>query len=542
MASPLGLLRRLGHNGAHLARRVVDRALLPPDRGFWLLLRLQPPLEEQRPPALPFAREGGQGLLEVLQTLDAAARDPQVDGVMVRLGGAPRGWGKLAAVRRALERVREAGKPVAAWGDQLGAEDLWLGTAATRLWLPPSGSAFLVGLRADAFFLRGLLEHVGVEPEVVRVGGYKSAGEMFLRDRMSPESREQTEALLDDFYRGLVDGIARGRGLSAEGVRERIDAGPYNAEAAREAGLVDDLLYPDELEEALDALTPVPPAERPGPRRARLVEAAAYGALRARDPGFRPLLGDLPRLAYVVATGAIHRGRGPSAIASDAFRVLLEGLRRDEGVRGVVLRVSSPGGDALASDLLWRSLRVLRKDKPVVVSMGDVAASGGYFMAAAGDAVFAEAGSVTGSIGVVGGKLNVERLYARLGVGKESVERGARAGLLAEERPFTPDERAAVRAEMESVYDTFLGRVAEGRGLERPAVERVAQGRVWSGERALSLGLVDALGGPLEALRDARRRAGLGEDERVVVETHPRRPRLPGARGLLGLARGATLL
>jgi protease-4 len=535
MMPAVDFARRLGHNALRAARQTAGRLALPRGAGFWVRVRLAPPLDEQRLPALPFQREAPLSLLDVLEILEAAAQDPQVDGVLLRLDGAPHGWAKVLSLRRALERVREAGKPVAAWGERLGAEDLLLGSAATRLWLPPSGSVALVGLRAESVFVRGLLARLGVEADVVRVGGYKAAGEMFVRDSLSPEAREQTEALLDDLYGELVDGIARGRGLDPQAVRERIDAGPYTAPAAAEAGLIDGCLYPDELEEELERLAPPPPEDRPGPRRVRVVAAPFYGALRARDAGWRPLVGDLPKVAYVVATGAIHRGRGFSGIGSDGLRGLLEKLARDPAVRGVVLRITSPGGDGLASDLLWRAVRVARRDKPVVVSMGDVAASGGYYVAAAADAVLAEAGTLTGSIGVVGGKLHAEELLERIGVTTEAVERGSRAGLLAATRGFTPDERALVRREMEALYTTFLDRVAEGRAMSRRSVEKLAGGRVWSGLRARELGLIDALGGPLEALAETRRRAGIGEDERVLLEIHPRRPRFGGLRWLLGL-------
>jgi protease-4 len=530
----LDLARKLGHNAAHAARQAVGRIALPRREGFWVLLRLAPPLEEQRLPALPFQREASSSLLDVLEILEAAAADPQVDGVLLRLAGAPRGWSKVAAVRRGMEHVCACGKPVVAVAERMGTEDLFLASAATRIWLAPSGSVQLVGLRAEAVFLRGLLGQLGVEADVVRVGGYKTAAEAFVREGMSPEAREQAEALLDELYGELVDGIARGRGLAPAAVRDLVDRGPYTASAAVEANLADACLYPDELEAEFEKLAPIPPEERAGPRRVRLVEGALYGALRARDAGWRPLWGDLPRVAYVVASGAIHRGRGFYGIGSDALRPLLERLARDAGVRAVVLRLTSPGGDSLASDLLWRSVRVARRDKPVVVSMGDVAASGGYYVAAAADSVLAEAATITGSIGVVGGKLHIEGLLARLGIATEAVERGVRAGLLSVGRGFTPDERAVVRREMESVYGDFLDRVAEGRGLERRTVERLARGRLWSGLRARELGLVDALGGPLEAVREARRLAGLGDDEPVLLELHPRRPRLAGLRWIAG--------
>jgi protease-4 len=199
----------------------------------------------------------------------------------------------------------------------------------------------------------------------------------------------------------------------------------------------------------------------------------------------------------------------------------------------VVLRIDSPGGDGVASDLIWRAVRQLRRDKPVVVSMGDVVASGGYYVAAAADAIFAEPGTVTGSIGVVGGKVNLAGLYERLGVGKEAVERGARAGLLSETRAFTADERSAVRGEMKALYELFLERVAEGRSMSRDDVARVAQGRIWSGLRAKALGLVDGLGGPLEALLEVRRRAGIPVEESILLEIHPRIPRIPGLLSLI---------
>jgi protease-4 len=530
-----GVLRRLTANLARAARQGVDRALMPRGRGFWIRLRLPPALEEIRPPALPFSRQAPLGFLDVLRTLETAAGDPQVDGVLLRLEGGPRGWSKLMTLRRAVERVREAGKPVVAWGESLGSGDLLLASAATRIWLPGAGSVALLGLRADSFFVRPLLERFDVKPELLRVGRYKAAAETFTRDGLSPENREQLEAILDDLYEALVDGIAKGRGLDPGRVRALVDRGPYRASAAVEEGLVDAALYADELPERLEALTAPPPPERPGPRRFRMLEAPAYFALRASDPGWRPLLGDLPWLTYVVLAGAIRRGGGPFGVTSDSLRELLEGVRTDRNVRGVVLRIESPGGDGLASDLLWRAIDRLKREKPVVVSMGDVAASGGYYVASAADALLAEPGTLTGSIGVVGGKVDLGGLYAKVGVAKESIERGARAGMLAEDRGFTPEERAAVREEMEDFYALFLRRVAEGRALGAAELARCAEGRVWSGRRALALGLVDALGGPLEALREAARLAGLAPDERVIVDVQPRLPRIPGLRALLGL-------
>jgi protease-4 len=542
MSALSGVSRRLVANAGRLIRRGSARSLLAPG-GVWLLVRLGPETDERTSPPLQWAagmgQETGLGLLDVLTVLDRAARDCRVAGVVLRFHGRLSGWSKALALRRAVEGLRESGTRVVAWGESMGAEEYLVASGADRVWLPTSGSLFLVGLRSEQFFVRDLLSNLDVKPEIVRIGGYKSAGELFTRDSMSPEQREQIEGWLDDLYGELVAGIARGRGLGAGEVRQRIDGGPYPAGLAAEAGLIDGSLYPDEIERELEQLGEPPPSHRAGPRRVRLVDAHQYFLLHASDCGWRPLLGDLPRFAYVVASGAIRRGSGLRGIASDGVRQLLSRLGEDPGIRGVVLRVDSPGGDAVASDLIYRAVRMLAREKPVVVSMGDVAASGGYYLAAAADAVFAEVGTVTGSIGVLGGKVNLDGLYRKLGIAKDSVERGARAGLLSEVRSFTPDERGAVKREMESLYQTFLERVAEGRRLSSETVGRLAQGRVWSGGRARSHGLVDAIGGPLEALREVRRQAGLAEAERYLLELFPRRPFFSGLRSLLGALPGS---
>lgn len=537
--SPVGTFARgLGANALRLLRRPRARALWAEGGSPWLVLRLGPQTDDEAPslgPALPWAGRRGPsplGLLEALRLLDAAAEDERVAGVVLRFHGPLPGWSKALALRRAVERCRAAGRGVVAWAEGLAADGYLVASAAQRVWLAPAASLFLVGLRTDHVFLRGLLSHLDVKPEVVRVGSFKTAAETLTRDGMSPEQREQLEAWLDDLYEAWVGAVADGRGLEPDAVRDRVDQGPWPARRAAEAGLADGCLYPDELPDALEALTPVPADG--GPRRPRLVEGRAYLALEVEDAGWRPLLRELPRLAYVVVRGPVRRGSGPMGAGSDALRRLFAGLCERPDVRGVVLRVDSPGGDAVASDMLYRGLRLLAREKPVVVSMGDVAASGGYYLAAAADAVLAEVSTITGSIGVVGGKLNLEGLYRRLGIGRESLERGARAGLLSETRPFAPDERSAVRREMEAVYDTFVERVAEGRGLAPASVRRLGGGRIWSGRAAREHGLVDGLGGPLEALEAARRRCGLLEGEPWLLEELPRRPRLLDWSGLSG--------
>jgi protease-4 len=361
-------------------------------------------------------------------------------------------------------RLREAGKPVVAWGETLDAVQYLVASAATRVWLPEVGTLFLVGLRIEQFFVRDLLKQWDVEPEVIRIGSHKTAAEFVTRDSMSPESREQLGGWLDDVFSALVDGIAQGRGLSPDRVRELIDAGPHPAVLAAESGLIDGCLYADEVEARLPRLASgaldEPTADcgdssedDEGPL---LMRSDQYFAQRVADPGWRPLWRELPRIAYVVAEGAIKRGNAMSGVASDRFVKVLDELREREAVGGVLLRVDSPGGDAIASDLLYRAVARLAQEKPVVVSMGEVAASGGYYMSAAAHSIYAESGTITGSIGVVGGKLNVDGLYRRLGIAKDGIERGARAGMLSESRGFTPAERSAVKRGMDGLYRVLV--------------------------------------------------------------------------------------
>ncbi len=526
---------RLAANGARVFRGIGRGHVLPAPVGNWLQVDIAGEPSERGSSGLGWGREPALGLLDLLRCLEAAGADPRIDGSLIRLRGDFASWGQALSLRRALLALREAGKGVAVWAENLSAQQYLVASAAERIWLPESGSLFLVGLRTERLFLRELLQKLAVKPEVVNIGKFKSAGDMLTRGGMSDEEREQIDSWQADLFEELVGGIASGRGIEEQVVCDLIDGGPYRAAAAREAGLIDDLCYADELERELEPLVRMPAPGYSAPRRVHLVEALRYFSAFVSDPGWLPLLRDVPELVYLLASGAVRRGSGVRGIGSEGLGRLLEQIRTRHAVRGVVLRMESPGGDSLASDLLYRAVERLSREKPVVVSMGDVVASGGYYIAAAADAVFAEAGTITGSIGVLGGKLDLSGLYRRMGVAEDGVQRGARAGLLSQARGFNADERRAVRREMEGVYETFLDRVAAGRQLSREGLERVAQGRIWSGRRAHALGLVDALGGPLDALHELGARAGLRPGESFGLTLQPKMPRLPGPlNALLG--------
>ena len=478
----MSLLRRVFENASRAARLGVGRVMLR-RAPFVLRLRLASPVPEL--PATPFfgGGEPALSLLETLLVLRRAARDPDVAAVAVRSEGPAGGLARALSLRRGLAEVARA-KPVVVWAESLSAEELLAASTATRLLVAEAGSVSWMGLRYEGVFLHELLDKLGVAPEVVRIGEFKTAGEALTRSTLSPEQRTQLEALLDDQFTALVDGIAEGRGLPAAQVRELVDAGPFTAPAAREARLVDACRYPDEVPDVLRELAPSLGADDPLPA----VDARAYLALRAGDAGWAPLARERAAVAYVVARGTIVRGRGRRGVACDSYRRVLDQLARDDRIAAVVLRIDSPGGEVVASDLLWRAVRQLGREKPVVASLGDTAASGGYYLAAAAHAIVAESTTVDGSIGVVGGKLDLSGLLrAHRHRDATRVERGSRAGLFSEARGFTPDERKVVREGMHAAYERFVARVAEGRALapERGRAQRRG-GRVWSGQRGAS--------------------------------------------------------
>jgi len=523
-------------NLARFPRLVLANARLDRRAPFWLLVRLTAPLEEVPRPQV-FGTERRRSLLEVLRGLQAAARDSRVAGVLLHFAGAPRGLATAATLRRAVDELRGS-KPVWAFGDRLGIAEYWVASGAERVLLPESGSLELLGLRSERFYVRELLQRLDVRPELLRVGGFKTAGETLVREGMSAEQREQIDAFLDDVLDRFVAAVAAGRRASPREVRALLDRGPLLARTARDAGWIDSCRFPDQVEADLVEHAPRIGEQRAGELRPRVVDVSTYDSLHAADSGWAPLGRTIPRLAYIVASGAVVRRRGaplPAAISARGLGRLLERLRGDERIVAVVLRLTSPGGDALASDLLWRSVARLRERKPVIVSMGEVAASGGYLLAAGASAIVCEATALTGSIGVLGGKLDFSGLLERLGIHPDAVERGERAGMLSPTRPFRADERGELRKHLEEVYSLFLDRVCDGRGMDRTTLEPLAQGRVWSGARALEYGLIDRIGGPREAIAEALERAGMDASDHYRLDVLPRVSPIQALRDRLSL-------
>jgi protease-4 len=432
--------------------------------------------------------------------------DPNTRGVLLRINGLEAGWATLQSLRDELALVRRSGKRVVAYVLTPDTAGYYVACAADEIILPPTAMLLLIGLRSEVQFLKPALDKVGIEFEVEAVSPYKAAGEQFVRSDMSPENREQLERLLDARFNALVGAISASRELSAEQVRAVIDRAPLGAQAALEAGLVDALCYEDELAERLKVGTEAPIIQE---------WDDAKGALRLQPLTFQRKMVGVVTVEGTIAMGTsrslpvpIPQVGGQQAGADSVIQALRQAEQHPR-VAAVVLYVNSPGGDAFASDLIWREVLRLGKKKPVVVAMGDAAASGGYYIAAPAQSIVAQPGTLTGSIGVVMMRPIVEGLLERIGVNTVVLSRGAHSGLLSIAHAPNDDERQALRNLIARSYEEFKQRVRDGRKLSDEQLEPMAGGRVWMGEEALQLGLVDQLGGVPEAVLRAQELAKL---------------------------------
>jgi protease-4 len=433
-------------------------------------------------------------------------------GVLFRVRDLEIGWAKAQDLRRALARLRERGKRTIAYVEleQYGPNlEYYVASAADEVWVAPGTHTPFVGLAAEYLFLGGLFEKLGVELEYERIGKYKSAAESFAESSMSDANREMSEAILDSIHGQFLDDIAASRKMTRAELEALIDQGPSSPRELERGRLVDGAAFLDEVLER----------ERTPP----MVELSTYARVAPGDVGFEPKA----TFALVYGEGAVVPGggsqpaRGPE-MASDALVEAFEQASRDPAVRAIVFRIDSPGGSPLASDLIWRAVRRARdKGKPVIASLSDVAASGGYYVAAAADRIVAEPGTLTGSIGVFVIRPALSGALEKLGIHAEGLTRGRHADLLLASRPLSPATRERMKADVQQIYRQFVSRVAEGRGLEPDAVNEVGRGRVWTGARAKERGLVDVLGGLREAVLEAKAVAGLAPDDDVLLVPYP---------------------
>jgi protease-4 len=455
----------------------------------------------------------GRPFASLLSDLAKAERDARLDAIVLRIRDLEIGWGKAQELRDAIASASARGRKTVAWIElaSFGANlEYFVASAADEVYAAPATRAPVVGLAAEYLFLGGLLERLGVELEVERIGRYKSAVETIAGREMSESMREVANALLDSIDAQFTAGISESRELPQDTVRQAIAAAPVDPDEMTQWGLIDGALHWDELVAKLGD----PP----------IVEGRAYAAVDPSEVGFSPVA----RFALVYGSGNVVPGRGPSSpggspvLAADAVSEALEDAAEDDSIEAIVFRIDSPGGSALASDLVWRAAEQARaKGKPLIASFSDVAASGGYYVAAGADAIVASPGSITGSIGVFALRPVVSGVFEKLHIGFDSIVRAPHAEIQLSTRRLSPESRARMGAEVASIYDLFLDRVDQGRELDRAGVDAVGQGRVWTGAQAREIGLVDALGGLRAAVREGKKRLEIDEDADVALVVFP---------------------
>jgi protease-4 len=422
-------------------------------------------------------------------------------------------WAKIQELRGALEDFKSSGKDVHAWLEFGGDREYYLASVADRVFLLPSASLDLTGVASYEVFLRGTFDWVGTYPDFLHVGDYKTAINTYLEKTFTPAHREMSQSLNRSQYEQLVRTIANAREKKEDEVRALIDQGPFQPVDALRVGLIDEVAYEDELDDLVPQL-----------RGAEYIDAEDYAGVSWDKTGVRRQ----SKIAVINASGVINSGSSAfdpvngAVIGSDSLVGYIRDARADRSIKAIVLRVDSPGGSSTASDVIWRELSISRdNDRPVIVSMSDLAASGGYYIALGGDAIVAQPGTLTGSIGVYTGKFVMTGTLEKLGANIEATSSGKHAEIYSPDRKFTPDERKKIEESMQNVYDQFIERTAAARHMTPEKVDEVAQGRVWTGEQAKQLGLVDELGGLYTAIDMAKQRARIPADEEVDLVVYP---------------------
>ena len=465
----------------------------------------------------------GQSFTSLLTQLRKARVDDRIGAVMLDINFPRIGWGKADELRDAIKDLKTSGKPVYAYMELGMNREYYIATAADKIFMPPSGDLYVNGFAAEAMFYKGSLDKLGIEADVIQIGPkYKNAPDQYTRKEMGEGQREVINAVLDEYYSRFTGGIAETRKKSVEDVKALIDNAPYNANQAKELGLIDDAFYEDQVYDELKGRLGYKTDDK-----IRTISGGAYRDIPSDSVG----LNKGERIALIYASGAINVGRtndgpfGGSMVGSDTVVAAVNDAASDTSIKAIVLRVDSPGGSALASDLMWHALENAKAKKPVVVSMSDVAASGGYYIACNATKIVAEPSTITGSIGVFMGKPVVKGFYDWLGISNEYVMRGKNSGIFRETEKWTPEERAKMEEGANNVYfNNFLPKVAQGRNMDAERANSLGQGRVWTGTQAKENGLIDEFGGLEKAIDVAKQLANLPADKDVrrVVFPAPR--------------------
>jgi len=472
----------------------------------------------------PFKKYFGgpdQSLTGLVMQFKKAKADKRIKAILLDIDVSGVGWGKAEEIRDAIADFRSSGKPVYAYLEFGINKEYYIASACDKIYVPPPGELFINGLAADVMFFRGSLDKLGIYPDIYQIGKYKSAGDMFTQKTMTDAHREYVNSLLDDLYGRYVNAIAQARHKTPDEVRTLIDNAPYNSAKAKEAGLVDESLYRDDVEKQIKASLGYKDTDTFTP-----VRGADYREVPPESLG----LNEGERIAVIYATGDIGSGSsanspsGEQSIGSDTLAKAINDAAADKTIKAIVMRVDSPGGSGLASDIIWHAVEAANQKKPVVVSMSDVAASGGYYISAAASKIIAQPSTITGSIGVLAGKPVMRGFYDWLGISNEYVLRGKTAGLFRETEKFSDEERAKFEEWIKTTYyQDFVPKVAKGRKKDAQAIDSVGQGRVWTGAQAKDRGLVDDFGGLDKAIEVAKQLANIPADKGVqrVILPYP---------------------
>jgi protease IV len=454
----------------------------------------------------------------IIDNLRKARVDSRVRAVLLKpTGFTSPFWGKVQEIREAVLDFRKSGKPIYAYLEYGGDREYYLATAADKVFLMPSSPLDLVGVATYELFLRGTLDKIGATPDLHHIGNYKTAVNTFTQKGYTPAHREMDESLNRDLYDQIVRGIADARKKSEQDVRSLIDDGPFMPEDALHAGLVDDVAYEDQVDEKL----------RAGDRASRM-ESEDYARVSLTSLG----LNKGPRIAVIYAAGAIAAGKSGfdpmngTVAGSETLIDYIRRARRDTSLRAIVLRIDSPGGSATASDAIWRELMLARQeksDRPLIASMSDLAASGGYYIAMPAQVIVAQPSTLTGSIGIFGGKIVTGGVYEKLGARIDSTSVGKHAEINSPVRPYNPDELKKLQEQLQSFYDQFVEKAADSRHTTPEKIDALAQGRVWTGRQAKQNRLVDELGGLDDAIAIAKQRAKIPADSEVELVVYPPR-------------------
>lgn len=481
-----------------------------------LVLHLTGDLPERPPVDLPFDGFGQRTELTVQQVwseLKRAAADSRIRAVVIEPQRLSIGWAKMQELHAELEEFRKSGKPLYAYLKTPNTRDYYVATAATRIFMGPQDLLDLKGVRLELMYFRKTLDKLGIVVDVEHDGKYKDFGDMFTRTDMSPETSEVMNGIADRVYGDLVKVISTSRGKTTQEIEDAIDHGPLLSNAVAARGLVDALCYEDEMFGRLKNRIGV-----------RILKVGEHTYARTADTG--GTAGSAAKIGFVVAQGGITRGDPDSDgdmddIQAESFVKLLQRVESVPDLKGVIVRIDSPGGEVYATDAIWREMNALAKKKPVVISMSDAAASGGYYMAMNGSPIIAYPETLTGSIGVVFGKPDLHGLYDKLGITKDGVQRGRFAGIESDYKPLTPEEKQKLKQGIDETYQTFLKRVSDARRRPVEQIAPVAEGRVWLGEEAREKGLVDALGGIDRAIELVKVKANLAASSKITLAVYP---------------------